>query len=428
MKVLLIDPFGDALDLALRAQDAGHEVRHYVNPAEKKYALVGKGLVKRITDFRPSLIWADLTVLCDNVKHLREIDRFRVEHPDRAVFGPNSEGASWETDRLLGMKVLEEHGIPCPPTRSFSSFDAALAYVKKRDTRLVCKPCGDGDKALSYCSKGPEDMTYMLRKWEKLGCIKGEFILQDFIPGREFAVGAYVGRDGFGGGWEENFEHKKLMPGEIGTTTGEMGTALMIVDKSKLANKVLKPLEKALRQIKYLGDIDVNCIVDENGHAWPLEFTMRMGYPALQIQSRLFPKDPVQWMYEMATGKGEPNFLKDLVSLGISVCISPFPYDSAPIEKSQGFPVFGVTPHNRKKLHPYHIQKGDETEWMTAGTYGMVVTGVSDTVSGAAENAYRTLKQVHIPGDTLHRNDIGKKLADFLPDLQKHGYAAGWKY
>ena len=430
MRVLLVDPFGDILDLALRGQEAGHEVVYYVNPNDRHYCLVGKGLVKRTGDFKAWLRWADMTVLADNCKNLRVLDHFRAEHPEKVVFGANAIGAAWETDRLLGMKVLARHGIKCPPTQLCTSYEQAMAYVKKRgDVRLVSKPCGDADKSLSYCSKGPEDMEFMLGKWKKEGKIKSEFILQDFIPGTEFAVGGYVGRDGFSGGWEENFEHKKFMPGEIGTTTGEMGTVLMVTKKSKLANQMLKPLEDELVRIGYLGDIDVNCIIDEHGTPWPLEFTTRLGYPALQIQLALVEGDPITWMYDLAKGKGgESPFKQETISLGISMCMSPFPYEPAPIELVTDFPVYGVTANNRKKLHPYHIQKGRDTEWATAGQYAMVVTGVSDTVTGAKENAMRTLKQLNIPGDVLYRNDIGDKLSKFIPELQKHGYATSFRY
>ncbi len=429
MKVLFVDPFGDMLTLALRAQEAKHEVVYYVNPNERHYHLVGRGLVKRTGDFKPWLTWADMTVLADNCKNLRVLDHFRAEHPEKVVFGANQIGAAWETDRLLGMKVLERHGIKCPPTQLCTSYEQAVSYVKKRDdVRLVSKPCGDADKSLSYCSHGTEDMLFMLGKWKKEGKIKDQFILQDFIPGTEFAVGGYVGRDGFSGGWEENFEHKKLMPGEIGTTTGEMGTVLMISKKSKLADQMLKPLEDELVNIGFLGDIDVNCIIDDHGTPWPLEFTTRFGYPSLQIQLNLMPDDPITWMFELGTHGTKPVFRQELVSLGISMCMSPFPYEPGPLELVTEFPVYGVTANNRKKLHPYHLQKGHETEWATAGQYAMVVTGVSDTVTGAKENAMRTLKQINIPGDVLYRNDIGDKLSKFIPELQKHGYAMGFKY
>ena len=146
MKVLFVDPFGDMLDLALRAEEAKHEVVYYVNPNERHYHLVGRGLVKRTGDFKPWLAWADMTVLADNCKNLRVLDHFRAEHPEKVVFGANAIGAAWETDRLLGMKVLERHGIKCPPTQLCTSYEQAVAYVKKRDdVRLVSKPCGDAD-------------------------------------------------------------------------------------------------------------------------------------------------------------------------------------------------------------------------------------------------------------------------------------------
>ena len=427
MRVLFIDPFGDVLALVLRAQKAGHEVVHYIDPG-KKWNLVGKGLVKRTGDFKQYIRWADLVVLADNSKHLVHIDRARKEFPGKVFFGANVEGAGLEQDRQIGMKFLEDHGIKCPATKLCASYEQAVAYVKKRDDRLVSKPCGDADKSLSYCSKGPEDMLFMLEKWKKSGKIKDKFILQDFIPGVEFAVGSYMGRNGFAGGWEENFEHKKLMPGEIGTTTGEMGTVLRISAKSKLADKVLDPLEADLVKMGFLGDIDVNCIVDERGTPWPLEFTSRLGFPAVQIQLPLMPDDPVTWMYDLAKYGTEPKFIQEKVSCGVSLCLAPFPYEAGPLELVVDFPVFGLTPYNIKDIHPYHLQKGRDTEWATAGQYAAVVTGQSDTVSGAAENAYRTLSQINIPGDTLYRNDIGKKLSKLLPDLQKHGYAKGWKY
>lgn len=430
MKILFIDTFGDALDLVLRSQEAGHECIHYISASgspKDRYGQVGLGLTKVVREWKPFIRGVDLTVLCDNVTHLDAIDKFRAEFPDAAVFGPTKEMASWETDRLKGMQVLKDHGIACPDYKLCTSYEDAVAYVKKYDGRLVSKPCGDADKALSYCSKGPEDMLFMLKKWKNENLIKDKFILQEFIPGIEFAVGSYCGKDGFGGGFEENFEHKKLMNGEVGPATGEMGTVLQIVEKSRLARQMLAPLERTLVKRGFTGDIDVNCIIDEKGKPWPLEFTMRMGYPALQIQTPLFPKDPVSWMLDMCRGTGEPNFTKDVVSLGVSLCMPPFPYPSYPAEKARDYPIFGVTPQLKKVMHPYHIKAGSETAWATAGDYALVVTGVGRTVAAASKRAYGAIKQIYIPGSPMYRTDIGEKvIKDFLPQLHKFGYALGF--
>lgn len=429
MRLLVIDPFGDALDLALRAKECGHDVRFYLGPSHH-YRLVGRGLVTVVHDFVPSLRWADFVFLADNTLHLNRIDAFRREYPGTPVFGPTRETAAWEVDRLKGMSVLEKHGIDCPPTQVCTSYEQAVAYVKKRDTRLVCKPCGDADKALSYCSKSPEDLLFMLGKWKKEGKIKDKFVLQDFIPGVEFAVSAWFGAHGFVPGWFENFEHKKLMAGEIGPNTGEMGTTIVCTQKSKIAKEVLKPLERSLLEEGFSGCIDVNCIVDEKGKPWPLEFTNRPGYPALAIETPLYPEDPVQWMMDAATGKGNPKFKMDQVSLGVVLALPPFPYPGLSAELSQGFPIFGMTPTNRKWMHAFQVQKSNVpgAEWMTAGEYCLVVTGRSGTISGAAENAYRRVKQINIPGSMLFRSDIGKKQAEDLPKLQAMGYATTWRY
>lgn len=428
MKVLFVDTFGDALDLVLRSQEAGHDCVHFIGLNPDKYRFIGKNLSSVVRDYRPWLVWSDLIILCDNVSHLTVLDAFRADNPKAVVFGPSKAVAEWETDRMKGMEVLEEHGIPTPKTQLCTSYSQAVGYVKRHDGRLVCKPCADADKSLSYAAKSPEDMLFMLSKWHNEGKLKNKFVLQDFIPGVEFAVGVYCGRDGFSGGFEENFEHKKLMAGEIGPATGEMGTVLQFTAHSRLAELVLKPLEKTLINMGFTGDVDVNCIVDDDGIPWPLEFTTRMGYPALQIQIPLFPDDPVSWMHDLVTGKGEPKFKKNITSIGVSLCLHPFPYPSYPLEQVLGFPIYNVTKQNKNDLHPYMVQKGTETEWMTAGDYILVVTNTGKSISSTAKKIYDTIDELCVPGGLMYRYDIGEKLEGAVDKLQGHGFATGFVY
>lgn len=429
MKVLLIDTCGDALDLAMRAEDADHEVWHYVSDTNSKTAPIGRGLTNIVRDFRPYLNRVDLVVLGDNIHFLREIDAFRRENPHAIVFGPTKDVAQWELDREAGQNAFLEHDIAVPTFEIFDNFRDARVYVRKRDARLVAKPFGgDVDKSLSYCAKSPEDLDFMLAKWERTKKLKGKFIIQDFVEGTELGVGAYIGREGFLPFFEENFEHKHLMPQEIGPSTGELGTVILYTEKSKLAEEMLLPFELTLMKAGYTGCIDVNVIVDKSGVPYPLEWCTRLGYPATQIQQPLWPKDPVRWMYDLTTGHDMPNFLCNMVSVGVAVCMYPFPYDSAPLDEVLGFPVWGVTRDNVKNLHPYHLQQGSVTPWATAGQYALVVTGTAATVSAAARQAYAHLKPITISGNPLWRNDIGLKLQDMLPRLHKLGYAKDVHY
>jgi phosphoribosylamine-glycine ligase len=221
MKVLIIDIVEEGLDLAIRILWAGHDVKFYQPPT--KYLGVGKGLVTRVLDWRDHMSWADLIVPTGIGKYQEELEWYHQKgYP---IFGANKAAADWELDREVGMQIMRQSGIPLLPYTKFEKIDEAIAHVLAAgdDTRFVSKPCGDGDRAMSYVSKSPDDMIYMLEKWKKEDKLKKPFIMQEFAAGIEMAVGGWWGPAGWEGVWEENFEHKKLMCGEKGQNTGEMG-------------------------------------------------------------------------------------------------------------------------------------------------------------------------------------------------------------
>src|SRR5215472_9196732 len=296
MRVLLVDPLANGLDLVLRGQRDGHVMRLFVRDTAKTEH-VGKGFCevhRRFEDLPRLLDWADLVVNCDNTFYLREIDGHR--NRGGAVISASSETAEWELDRSVGMKIFAEHDIEVPRWKEFSDYDQAVSFVKRHNKAFVSKPSGEADKALSYVSKGPADMVFMLERWKSLGKLKAPFILQERILGMEMAVGGWMGRDGFVGPWCENFEFKKLCNGDLGCATGEQGTVLRYVSHSKLAREMLLPLEDALSAAGHTGYIDVNTIIDDDGKAWPLEFTTRFGWPTTPIQEPLHSGDFMKWL------------------------------------------------------------------------------------------------------------------------------------
>ena len=236
MRLLIIDNQGVALEFAIRCKAAGHDVRLFI-PQNEKTKHIGRGLVSIVDDLDRWLFWPDVIFATDNTKYLRHIERARQY--GIACLAPTEESAEWELNRSKGQEVLRRAGIPVPAYVEFSDYDKALNYVKKRMDRFVSKPSNDDDKSLSYVAKSPEDMVYMLERWKKAGKIKTSFMLQEFVPGIEMAVGGFFGPHGWNAGWCENFEFKKLCVGNLGVATGEQGTVLRFVEKSKLAKKVL---------------------------------------------------------------------------------------------------------------------------------------------------------------------------------------------
>ena len=77
----------------------------------------------------------------------------------------------------------------------------------------------------------------------------------------------------------------------------------------------------------------------------------------------------------------------------------------------------------------YKDDKFKETEmYVTAGDYVLVTSGVADTISEAACKSMEVVKQIEIPSAMIVRDDVGERLKDELPKLQKLGYCTDFKY
>lgn len=422
MRILSIDTNKAEVDFYLRCKEDGHTVKSFIKQEECSKN-IGRGILDIVEDWRKYVDWADMIFMADNSKYLEQIDKVRGFLP---VIGPTAKSASWELDRQVGQDIFDKCGIDTIPSESFDTYDDAIKYVKTKGKRFVCKPCGDAEKSLSYVSKTPEDMVFMLERWKKLYGTKTDIIIQEFIPGIEMAVGGWFGPEGFNIGWLENFEFKKLMNDEIGPNTGEMGTVVRYVKKSKLADEMLVPLIKELKKSGHTGYVDVAVIIDKSGKPWPLEFTMRPGYPTFNIQQELHTGDCADWMLSMLEGADDESILFDTVATGVVIAIPDFPYNNLKGLDVIGFPIYGLDTPLSPHMHPCEIMK--DKCLSTAGSYVMVCTGTGDTVCQSSENAYDNLNKICIPGGMLYRTDIGCRLKKQLPKLQKFGYAMDMKY
>lgn len=438
MKVLVIsmDSIGEGLPLALRAIQAGHSVRFFLG--KNANPTIGEGFkgLEKVKDWITSIPWADLVVPTGNHDFMERLQGARSR---TCIFGPSVESARLEIDRAAGMKFFEAHDIEVPPYQTFDSLSDAERHVRKSEKRYVFKPLGDeDDKSLSYCSKSAADMIARLQRWQKLGMkLKGKCMLQEFIEGIEFAVSRWMGTDGFIGTPNENFERKKFLSGDVGPNCGEAGTVLKYVEESSIYKAVLAPLEDELVRVGHLGDIDVNCIIDEKGKAWPLEFTMRLGWSAFNIMCQLHKGDPVEWMRDACEGEDTLE-VSPRIATGVVIAQPDYPYSKLTKAETDGVPIYGVTEANRKYISPQSVKletlpvMKDDTlteapTWSSAGDYLAVVTGTGKTVKESCERTYKTIKELHVP-DIIYRDDVGEALKEKIPQLQKLGFAQEFKY
>lgn len=428
-----------ALAFAIRCAKAGHAVRWFIKPKPSNNAAVGDGFkgIEKIDNWVGSVKWADLIWCSSNDDYLPKLDAVRAA--GAKFFGPSEKSAALEIKRSEGMKFLEKHGIDVPEYEQFKTLADAETHVRKTEKRFVFKTLGDNeDKSLSYVSKTPADMIARLQRWQKLNMNpKGPVMLQEFIPGIEFAVSGWLGTNGFLAPLNQNFEFKKLLSGDCGPNCGESGSILQYVQTSALAEAVLFPLEEHLVRLGHLGDIDINCIIDEDGKAWPLEFTCRPGWPAFNIMLAEHKGDPAQWMLDACNGKDTLE-VSPQVACGVVVAIPDYPYSNKTRAERSDIPVYGVTDKNRQHLAPQSIKLAkqpamsgnkvvDKEIWTTADDYLLIATGLGKTVKRACERAYATVKEIHV-SDMIYRDDIGERLEKQLPKLHAMGYAIEMDY
>ncbi|HXU78623.1 MAG TPA: phosphoribosylglycinamide synthetase C domain-containing protein [Methylomirabilota bacterium] len=442
MNILIIDPDNSGLDFAWRCGLAGHRVKWFQPPNKQgKFPLDGIGFeeFEKVEAWIPHMKWAKqgLIVNLFNTKYTRELDEWKKH--GFPIFSPSVKSAALEIKRGEGMRAFEQAGIEVPHYQTFDSLKAAEQFARKQSQGYVFKTLGDEeDKSLSYVASDPADLVARLQHWQKLGLkLKGPCMLQEKIDGIEMGVAGWIGPSGFlPDCWNENFEFKKLMPGDHGPNTGEQGTVEQYVKQSLLAERVLAPLEDELRKRGHIGDVDINVIIDRSGTPWPLEFTCRFGWPDWWIRLSAHRGDPAEWMRDLLQDR---HSLKPSYDVAVGVVLSQpeYPYsDDAPPE-TQGVPIWGME-KVLDQVHPVGVMIGQRPEfdgkkvvdgkgYVTTREYVMCVTALGKTVCAAAAKCYDAADQIKIPNKIV-RDDIGERLEQQLPELHRLGYAKSMDY
>ena len=445
-RLLILDTSSNCLDMALRAKMAGWQVKWYDKPrADGGPRLAGTGMIDKITDFSSIqakwLDWADLIYLPDNTQWIDMLEPYRLKgYP---IIGAGVDACLMETDREVGQQSMKKSGIKIMESKSFNDYDAAIAFVKKNPKYLVSKPSGDANKALSYVASDPADMVYMLTRWKgredlRKAARKDGFILQERKYGVEMAVGGWYGPGGWSKWFYENWEYKKLMVGDLGVATGEMGTLSRMTQDSRLAREVLLPVGTILDKIGYVGYIDNNCIIDEDG-PWPMEWTMRDGWPTKHnVTAHIKNEDPIQWMLDGLNGQDTIEAVEGEIGISVVVALPDFPYSKITNKDLCGIPVRGA--EDMDHIHLSDVMIGDAPTmvgdkvvdmpgYVTCGDYSLVVTGTGMSITAARRSAYAAVDKVKIPNNPMYRTDIGLgRMKKQLPKLHEMGYALPMEY
>jgi phosphoribosylamine--glycine ligase len=415
MRFLGIGRDGSLGDMYMALLRAGHDVRTYIE--DPKWRGILHGFIHVIDDWKRELEW----VRQDNgIIIFERADQGELQDALRRdgfnVIGGSAFGDRMENDRSFGQACMRRAGMTTAPTRHFTDFDKALAFVSGRPRRYVLKLNG-ADHASSCNVVGDmedgRDITALLNRHKAAWQAKNppDFILMDHVSGVEVGVGAYFNGDEFLEPTVMDWEHKRLFPGDLGELTGEMGTLLTYRGGDTLFRKTLARMADQLRDGRYVGYININTIVNAQG-IWPLEFTCRFGYPGAAICSTLHCQE---WdiLFRRMIDRDRLDFpTRAGFAVGVVLTVPPFPVAEEYSEQSKGLPVLfrqNPTDEDWRHLQLSEVEKSGDG-LMTTGGMGslMAVTGIGETAAAAQEEAYRRCRNVVVPG-LRYRNDIGSR-------------------
>ncbi|MCR4334866.1 MAG: phosphoribosylamine--glycine ligase [Patescibacteria group bacterium] len=413
-------------DLAIKLLSEGHSVKFYF---EDKYSKdVYNGFVEKVDNWKKYISWADM-IIFDDENFGGYADKLRKN--GKLVVGGSKYTDKLEIDRKFGQAELKKNGIDIVPIWKFNNCNIAIDFIKKNPGRYVYKPSGNGqsgDKRLTLISQnedGSDLLEFLFQNKRFLEKKNHGFVLQRFIDGIEIAVGAFFNGTDFIYPINVNFEHKHLFQKGLGPMTGEMGTLMFWSNTNKIFHSTLAKMKSSLEKSGYVGYIDLNCIVNEDG-IFPLEFTSRFGYPTIQIQLAGILDQAGDWLFKIAKGIKFNLSTKKGFQIGVVVATPPLLSEGDDIKVVKTFRDIAINfkdGTNFKNIHIGDIKKDKNNVWRIAGASGwcLVVTGTGQTVSRAREKAYKEIKNISV-SNMFYRGDIGSRWSRESKKLRSWDY------
>ena len=421
-RFLFVSYDGTNTDLAWTVSREGHEVRLCLEAPGCEE--VGMGFVELVTEWRAHVDWADIIVF-DHIGKGEEAAELRKR--GKLVIGGTPYTDRLEDDRSFGQEELKRHKVRITPYRDFTSFDDGTVYVQENPGRYVLKPSGKAQNLKQLLFVGQEDdggdVIRVMRAYQKTwdGDID-VFQLQKRVSGVEVAVCAFFNGKQFLLPICVSFEHKKLFPGELGVSTGEMGTSMFWAPRSPIFEETLRKMEPTLADDGFIGPIDINCIVNSNG-IYPLEFTARFGYPQICLQQEGITEPMGALLYRIANGDDKPIRAKRGYQVCALIVVPPFPFQDR--KTFESFSEDAVVVFKKKNLEGIHIADLKEIngEWLITGQEGVavVVSSSGTTMREAQKQMYNRIQNIMI-NNMYYRTDIGDRWVEDSDKLRAWNY------
>ena len=421
MKVLIVGGGGREHAIAWKVAKSQKVEKLYCAPGNAGIAEVAECVNIGVMEFDKLTAFArenqiDLTIIGpDDPLAAGAVDAF--EAASLRVFGPRKNAAILEASKAFSKDLMKKYGIPTAAYETFTSPEAALAYLETAKMPIVLKADGLAlGKGVLICKDLEEARegvkTLMLDK--QFGSAGDEIVIEEFMTGREVSVLSFV--DGKTIKIMTSAQdHKRAKDGDQGLNTGGMGTFspspfyTAEVDafcKEHIYQKTVDAMRAEGREFK--GIIFFGLMLTADGPK-VLEYNARFGDPETQVVLPRMKNDIVDLFEACIDGTLDQVDLHFEDNAAVCVVLAS---DGYPEHYEKGFPIHGL--EHFKDADGYYVfhagSKFDaEGQIVTNGGRVLGVTATGKTLKEARANAYTATEFITFDNKYM-RHDIGKAI------------------
>lgn len=326
------------------------------------------------------------------------------------VFGPDSEGAKLEGDKLFAKDFMSEFKIPTGGYIEVSNTNSLQSAIKEyKDHPFYVFKYKDlaGGKGV-LVSKSEQEIMDFAQKFEVTD-EKTEVVgyLEEPLEGWELSYICVVNETGYQV-CPILQDHKRLENDDLGPNTGGMGVAGPLhLDpdlEKEIVDKLVVPTLNGLeeREILYRGVIYFGVMVTKEGPKL-LEYNVRFGDPEAQL---IFPLVDSDWLDTFkAVSLGQDFHIKQSADYACCVVLAADGYPDAPLK---GAEIKGLEDLKKHELcHAGTVFK--DGKWHVNGGRVLNVLGRAPSLDAAIKSANLKATRIQFKGMQF-RTDIGKKI------------------
>ena len=322
------------------------------------------------------------------------------------IFGHSAAATRIESSKEFAKQLMQKYGIPTAAYRSFSVFEEALEYVRRRPFPAVLKydglAAGKGVVIAGTMAEAEAALRSMLLD-HSFG--QGRVVIEDYLEGPEFSFMCFVcGDDVYPMPLSQ--DHKRAFDGDLGPNTGGMGayTGLPFItpeDKEFAYQEIMcKAASGMVSEGCPLCGVLYGGLMKTSGGIKVIEFNARFGDPETEVVLPLLESDAFEVFDAVAAGRpvGDLRWSGD-VTMGVVLASKGYPG-----HYEKGFPM--ELPAEAPGIRVYHMGTAlRDGGFVTAG--GRVIMPVARAASlpEARERVYAAAAGITCD-NLFYRHDI----------------------